>query len=362
MNIRALIAFAFLFIAFPPQVFGEDKKFQLGFTLPLTGPFAEFGSAVQNALKLAQDDEAPLFEQVHVILEDDQYNAKNALSAFQKLKDVDGAGLILVWGNEPALAVAPVAESSHFPLIAFGQTPAIAAGRQNVLRVLGSADNFGKPIAEYLVKKDVSSIQMILVDNTFYRLVADSIHSRILKSTNFNVIASVPATETDFRTYLMKVKQSPKDSLGVFLSPAQLIPFFKQANELHVMNPIFGSTSFESKAVVTEARQLMNGAVYAHVTVDPAWHERYLKRFGNDIQVSYAAVAYDTLVTIARIITSQKAGVSGHLVLESLASLPEQHGASGKFVATSSAEHGRYINFEVALKKIVNGMVEAVPN
>lgn len=179
MNIRTLIAFAFLFVAFPSQVFGVDKKFQLGFTLPLTGPFAEFGSAVQNALKLAQDDEASLFEQVHVILEDDQYNAKNALSAFQKLKDVDGAGLILVWGNEPALAVTPVAESSHFPLIAFGQTPAIAAGRQNVLCVLGPANNFGKPIAEYLGKQNVSSIQMILVDNTFYRLVAESVHSGI---------------------------------------------------------------------------------------------------------------------------------------------------------------------------------------
>jgi len=351
-----ILLLIFFFLLFPLQSFAIDEKFKLGFILPLTGPFAEFGSAAKNALKLAQEDQKSLFEHIQIILEDDQYSAKNTLSAFRKLKDIDEAKLILVWGNEPALALAPIAESQNFPLVAFGQTPEIAAGRRNVLRILGSADKFGKPIAEYLRKQNISSIKMIMLENTFYRLVSEGVHLGISASTSFDILASVPATETDFRSYLLKVKQFPNDSLGVLLSPAQLIPFFRQANELNIQNPIFGSTLFESKVVVNEARELMNGAVYAHVTVDPLWHERFLKKFGNDIQVSYAAVAYDALVSIAKIVSSYKAEVTGHSILESLASLPEQQGASGKFLATSSVEHGRYIDFEVTLKKLENGV------
>jgi hypothetical protein len=104
----------------------------------------------------------------------------------------------------------------------------------------------------------------------------------------------------------------------------------------------------------------MEGAVYAHVTVDPKWHEQYVKRFNNDIQVSYAAVAHDTFLAIAGIIATQHTKVSGDSILESLATLPEQHGAAGKFFATSSPEHGRYIEFEVVLKKIVNGAVHSI--
>lgn len=337
-----------------------ESKFKVGFSLPLTGPFAEFGSAVESSLKLAKEKEPELFSSVEIILEDDAYNAKNAVGVFKKFKDLDQVQLVIVWGNEPALAIAPLAEKSELPLVAFGQTPEIAANRSNVVRILGPASEFGTPIAQYLNSNKATSVKMILLENSFYRLVSESLEKGLNRNVAFNNLATVPATETDFRSYLIKVKSSPEDYLGVFLAPGQLLPFFKQANELGIKNPIFGSTSFESKSVITEARELMNGAVYAHVGVDAIWKENYLKRFGNDIQVSYAAVAYDTILTILRIIKQKNGELSGKSVIETLASVPEQEGVAGKFRATSSVKDGRYIEFDVQLKKIVNGTVQNI--
>ena len=365
MKLFHLIVLAIFFLVFTTNSFGDDKQFQIGFTLPLSGPFAEFGGAVQNALTLVKEEHPATLRNIQIILEDDQYNAKNAISAFRKLKDINQVQLILAWGNEPALALAPLAESEHFPLVAFGQTPSIAAGRSSVVRILGPAEEFGEPIARYLNSQKLSAVQMILVENTFYRLVSNSVEKNLRSTIAFNTLASVPASETDFRSNLLKLKKSPTDFVGVFLAPAQLIPFFKQANELQITNPIFGSTAFESKAVVSEARQLMNGAVYAHVNVDPEWHAHYFQRFGDDIQVSYAAVAYDALLTIADIINDKRekgeiGNITGQSVLEALAVLPEKQGAAGKFFSKSSPEQGRYVEFAVKLKKVVDGKVVLV--
>jgi ABC-type branched-subunit amino acid transport system substrate-binding protein len=311
-------------------------------------------------MQLARENHPELLKNVDFILEDDQYTPKNSIAAFNKLKDIDHAQLVLVWGNEPALAVAPLAESIKYPVIAFGQTPAIAAHRNYVLRILGPAAEFGKPIAQYLRSHKVASVQMILLENTFYRLVSDSIKEALDPGTKFEVLAAVPATEMDFKTYLLKLKQNPNDYAGAFLAPAQLVPFFKQANELHVTNPIFGSTSFESKTVAAEGKGLINGAIYAHVNIDPKWQSEYFAKFGNTIQVSYAAVAYDTIIAIAKTVAELGKSATGMAVLESLSKLPAQHGAAGKFFATESEEHGRYVAFEVALKKMENGDIHVV--
>ena len=351
-NKYLLILWVLLFAAL--SAFAEKTNFKVGFTVPLTGPFAEFGVAVKNALELTKQEQPQLMDQLEFILEDDQYNPKSALSAFKKLKDVDGADLIMVWGNEPALSVAPVAESAKFPILAFGQTAAIAAKRKHVLRVLGPAAEFGKPLAEYLNARGNIAVEMILVENTFYKLVSDSVQENLSSTSSFKELASVPASEFDFKPYLLKAKQHPAHYLGVFLAPGQLVPFFKQAKDLGINNPIFGSTAFESKAIVSEAKHLLSDAVYAHVTVDSSWHKKYYETFGDDIQVSYAAVAHDIFLAIAKTVADQQEAASGASVLEALAKLPAQNGAAGKFFSTVSAQDGRYIDFQVTLKRVTD--------
>jgi ABC-type branched-subunit amino acid transport system substrate-binding protein len=358
MRIKLILIFVFLFVSFPQSALTEGQ-FKIGLTLPLTGPFAEFGYAIQNAITLAKEKNPQQFEKVKIIFEDDQYSAKNTVAAFQKLKDVDKVDLAAVWGNEPALAVTPLAENLRFPLLAFGQAPAIAAGKKSVVRILGPANNFGTPIGEYLNSQKVENVKIILLENTFYKLVAESIRSVLTPTTSFKILASVPASENDFKPYLLKIKQSPNDFLGVMLAPAQLLSFFKQANELNIKNSIFGSTAFESEVVVKQARQLLNSSVYAHVEVNSEWYDQYLKRFGDDIQVSYAAVAFEVFSMIANFV-NENPKISGQNLIEKIAKVSKQYSAAGEFEGKESEDQGRYLDFKVSLKKIVDGRVGIV--
>ena len=52
-----LAAFFTVFAVFCPDARAGDaeREFKIGFTLPLSGAFAEFGGAVQNSLELARE-------------------------------------------------------------------------------------------------------------------------------------------------------------------------------------------------------------------------------------------------------------------------------------------------------------------
>jgi len=95
----------------------DVPTFKIGVSLPLTGPLAEYGEAVRNGIDLALEDQPGLRTKVRFIYEDNSYDAKKAVGNLQKLVDVDGINLFLVWGNEPALSVAPVAEQRKVPTI-----------------------------------------------------------------------------------------------------------------------------------------------------------------------------------------------------------------------------------------------------
>ncbi len=347
-------------LAFSVPVPARAEPVKIGFTLPASGPFAEFGVSAGNALRLAQEDRPDLFRLVQFIVEDDQYDPKTSVTAFQKLKEVDHAALILAWGNEPALALSPIAERQQFPLIAFGQTPSIASGKRYVVRVLSPASEFGSRTAEYLLQERPASVQMVLVENTFYRLVAESLERGLGGAVPFNIAASVPAAEQDFKPHLLKLQQNPEAMVGVFLAPAQVISFFKQANAIGLKNRVFGSTSFESQSVIQGARQFMDGALYVHVNVDPDWHAKYLTRFKNDIQVSYAAVAYDVATSLAKIVQELGTGASGAEILARFGSMSVQKGASGEFRSKETPEDGRYIAFEVVAKRISGGKATVI--
>jgi ABC-type branched-subunit amino acid transport system substrate-binding protein len=92
--ISVVIALLFL-AAFP--VAAEKKVTKLGFITILTGPYSDFGTASAKAAQLAIEDYMGKHpeEEIKLILEDDGADPKKGLSAFQKLRTVDHADLIL---------------------------------------------------------------------------------------------------------------------------------------------------------------------------------------------------------------------------------------------------------------------------
>jgi ABC-type branched-subunit amino acid transport system substrate-binding protein len=92
--------------------------YRIGVSLPLTGDLAEYGTAVRNGMRIAEDKFPPGRKRIELIYDDNKYDAKTALSVVQKFS-VQKLDLLYSWGEVPFNAIAPVVEKKGIPLLAF---------------------------------------------------------------------------------------------------------------------------------------------------------------------------------------------------------------------------------------------------
>ena len=88
----------------------EDKR--IGVILSLTGPAQFFGTEMKNGMDLANDE-----EKLNLFFEDSAGDVKTGISAYRKLKDIDGIDAAIVAISGVAGGVIPVAESDKIPVI-----------------------------------------------------------------------------------------------------------------------------------------------------------------------------------------------------------------------------------------------------
>ena len=69
-----------------------------------------------------------------MVFEDDGFQPKNTVSAFNKLVNTDGADVIICFASGPCNAIAPIADQKQIPLIAVASAP-VQKDREFVVRL-----------------------------------------------------------------------------------------------------------------------------------------------------------------------------------------------------------------------------------
>jgi len=134
----------------PTDASADDRSFLVGVNLPLTGEVAEFGVAVKNGIQLAVKEYPSEFGGIKFIFEDNRYDSKTSVTAFNKLKDLNKVDLVFVWGDTPSLAIAPVAEKRKTPLVAVLTDHTAVRKFDFVIRFINSYDQYASALVEYL--------------------------------------------------------------------------------------------------------------------------------------------------------------------------------------------------------------------
>ena len=331
--------------------YSEELRFRVGVSLPLSGPLAEYGVAVQNGIEMARSENPSAFRRLDFVYQDNAYDAKKAVSSFQRLVDVDHVDEIMVWGNEPALSVAPIAEQRKTPLIAIAQYAQASAGKEYVIRFLNSGQQYSDALLAYLRQQQVKNILVVQSELSFFNMLVDGLQAG-LKDEKVEVIQRFLPAETDFRSLIVKLKTRRFDILGVYLVAPQIPQFFKQAAELNFQPRTFGASPFESKSVIADAWRLMNGAVFTHNGVVQEFRDKYTESFKNDMQLAYAANAYDFANLTAKLFGKLEQKLTADQVLAAYSSVKLTCGASGPFHFADSPEDGKHFVFDIVVKKI----------
>ena len=333
----------------------ENKKItKIGVIAPLTGPLAEYGIAFKNGIELSNSQNGN--SNVQYIFEDNKWDSKEAISAFNKLVQIDGVDAVMNWGTPTSEAIAPIVKDT-VPFIAITTEPPITNLSPYIIRGgFNQPKDYIAQVWKYLRSKNVKKIGVMKTDIVYLNSLFAELQKAKNSDESVTLIDNFNFEDADFKTSIGKISKDNYDAIGVFLVSGQVSTFYKQAKELGVAVPVtFGSDFFESQSEIDAAQGLMNGAVYANTGATEDFVNKYVAAFNNSSQMASAAYGYD----LAKIFNSAIDYTSKDTVLSSLKSVKNFSGVEGT-LSYDESDGDRFFTKPTYLKTIVNNKIQVI--
>jgi len=351
-----------LLLCSPHNAAAENVRLRVGVVVPLSGPVAEYGTAIRNGLELAQTDNEQLRKQIEFVFEDHYYDNKAAISAINKLAAANDVDLVYLWGYGMCQAAIPAAEAQRLPTVAVTAEDGINTGRKYVLRFSYRAKQLAEAILAYLRSRQIRQIGLVQTDIAFIKAISDGIIAGIRQDEAAELVDSFVIGEGDFRSTINKLKGRSFAILGVLLAPGQVSEFFKQADALRYKVPAFGASPFESSSEIARANGLMENAVFPGLDISDDFAQRYIVLHGQDNQLGWAANAYDFGLILARVAENlREQKTRGIALLEQFRKIEYFDGAEGRIRFKADPKYGDGFEFPVVMKRISGKSYTVIP-
>ena len=228
----------------------SDKPFKIGVMESVTGPGETYGTVMVQAKEMAADEinaagginGRPL----ELIIEDSKCGAQDAITAYNKLTDVDGVKIILGTSCSGAmLGAAPRAEADGVVLFSASATnPDIAEAGDYIFRTAINDNQLGVDTGNLLWADGARTLATINETTDYAEGVRRTTVAQFEKRGGSVVAEERYASDvTDFRSQLTKLLAANPDALHVAAqSEFTGGTIVKQARELGYDGPIYGES------------------------------------------------------------------------------------------------------------------------
>lgn len=315
----------------------EDGNYKVGVILPLSGELASLGESCKNSINLSYGKLSFGQQQkIKLIFEDDQFDPKNTVAAFQKLTEIDQVNLVICFTSGPCGAIAPIAEEKQIPLIAIASNPKIQENKNFIVRLEIAPSQEAKLLLTHLKEKQYQRIASIIT-------LQDGIqagYTEMKKDAYFQQkeIASetVAPNLKDFHSVIAKLLNSQPAVIFVGLLPGSAGDFARQAKELGYAGKYVGLNFLEGEETLIAAKGALDGIIYTNAQDPEDWFNQvYLKTYKKE-KGPGAAHIYDALQLIA--LGLRRGEVTNQQMTKYLNSIRDYHGALGVFSSTATHE------------------------
>ena len=238
---------------------GEEEVYRVGVLESLTGIGETYGTVANHAKQLAVDEINAAGgvdgKKLELVVEDSKCNAQDAITAYNKLTDVENLKIILGTSCSGAmLGVAPIAEKDKNILFsALAVHPDIANAGDYIFRTAINGNKTGTGVGNLIADEGMETLATIS-ESTDYAEGARLTTTEQFKKRGGQVLAEerFPSDTTDFRTPLTKLLDTNPDAIFV-AAQAEFSggTAIKQLRELGYEGPIYsevvtlGSTALE---------------------------------------------------------------------------------------------------------------------
>jgi len=243
---------------------------KIGVISPLTGDTAAYGEQMSKVLTTHIDtineNAKSSNYQFELVQEDGKCAGSSAVSAYQKLKDIDGVKFIIggLCSSE-TLAIAPLTKSGDVLALSAGSSNPSIEGVSPYSYSLSYSDEVtGKTLAELMSKYERVAVITEQID---YSIGVKNVFEReIVKNGTTELVVSeiFPKGATDMRNLLQKVKASNPDA--ILLNPMggttahTLIRQFAEIEELGSID-LFGGIAYMEEEALKIAPNVTNGMI-----------------------------------------------------------------------------------------------------
>ena len=255
-----------------------DDTFRIGVMESLTGPGETYGTVANQAKQMAVDEINAAGgingKMLELVVEDSKCNAQDAITAYNKLTDVDDIKIILGTSCSGAmLGAAPLAEADGVIMFSgLATNPDIAEAGDYIFRTSLNDAQLGIDMGNTMWSDGVRSIASI-AESTDYAEGVRSASTDRFKELGGEVMAeeSFPSDTTDFRSQLTKLLATNADALLV-AAQAEFTggTIVKQARELGYDGPIYGDIVVVGTTALEVAGDAATGVKAIITDLDPS--------------------------------------------------------------------------------------------
>ena len=258
---------------------GDDgDAFRIGVMESLTGPGETYGTVANQAKQLAVDEinaaggiDGRMLE---LVVEDSKCNAQDAITAYNKLTDVEGVKIILGTSCSGAmLGAAPRAEEDGVVLFSgLATNPDIAEAGDYIFRTSMSDAQLGIDTGNLLWADGIRTLATINESTDYAEGVRrESVAQFEKRGGEIVGEERYPTDTTDFRSQLTKLLNEDPDALHV-AAQAEFAggTIVKQARELGFNGPIYSDVVVVGATALEIAGDAATGVKAVTADLDPA--------------------------------------------------------------------------------------------
>ena len=259
---------------------GEEERgpFRIGVMESVTGPGETYGTVAVQSKQLAVDeinaDGGINGRMLELVVEDSKCNAQDAITAYNKLTDVDGVKIILGTSCSGAmLGAAPLAEKEGVVMFSgLATNPDIAEAGDYIFRTSLSDATVGVDTGNVLWADGIRNLATINESTDYAEGVRRTTTAQFEKLGGQIVAAeSYPTDTTDFRTQLSKLLNANPDAVHI-ASQAEASggTIIKQLRELGYDGPIYADVVPIGTTALEIAGEAATGVKAITPDLDPA--------------------------------------------------------------------------------------------
>jgi branched-chain amino acid transport system substrate-binding protein len=314
------------------------EKLKLGIIIPLSGDSVAVGEAMKNGMLLAYNKlPQSTKDKLELVFEDDRMQAASAITAFNKLVNIDQIDLLINASSGTGNALAPLADKKKLPFISISTDPRVVLNRKYVVAFWVSADAEAELAVAEAVKRGYKTIARISTMQDGFLALRDLFDQVNAGKISIPLDEEYPDKIKDFRTFITKIRNADSiDAVMVNMMPGQCGVFVKQLREMGVSAPVFGFETFEESNEVKASENTLVGAWYVNAD-DPkqSFIEEYEKNYP-DASFWIAPNAHDAILLMGAAVGKS---TNPEAINEFLHTVKDFQGVLGTF---SASEDNRF--------------------